>query len=256
MTHGWLPEGFENQDVAAPGRVAGRVAVRIEGHRRRVKILRGGMALTALALLLGAAPALWKTLRETPSHPRARQVAQPAREGPTTPRGHRKGMEPTRQRANDPREMEPRSPRANEPTRERIPRPPYLQFATSQFAIPVPQFAIRNRNSQFFPTSPLRSPAGAWSWPGRAIPGRIRGLPLHVPQVRPVLHRRRRQGHPVEDDGTRIRARRVLSSRTESVNTHFGFWIWDLGKKGPWRQFRIWDSALGLKGPNQEDKRN
>ena len=71
MAHDWLPEGFENKDVTAPGRVAGRVAVRMEGRRRRAKILRGGMALTALALLLGAAPALWKTLREPLHSPSA-----------------------------------------------------------------------------------------------------------------------------------------------------------------------------------------
>jgi hypothetical protein len=82
MADGWLPEGFENQDVTAPGRVAGRVAVRLEGHRRRVKILRGGMALTALALILGAAPALWRSFREAPQ-PAPQQVAQLKVDKPT-----------------------------------------------------------------------------------------------------------------------------------------------------------------------------
>ena len=71
MSSEWLPKGFETQDVAAPGRVAGRVAVRIEGHRRRVKILRGGMALTALALLLGAAPPSGARSTRLPGRPRS-----------------------------------------------------------------------------------------------------------------------------------------------------------------------------------------
>jgi hypothetical protein len=82
MADGWLPEGFENQDVTAPGRLAGRVALQVEGHRRRVRILRGGMALTALALLLGAAPTLWRSFREAPQ-PAPQQVAQLKVEKPT-----------------------------------------------------------------------------------------------------------------------------------------------------------------------------
>lgn len=66
MTQGWLPEGFENQDVTAPSRVAGGVRQRVQAHRRRVRTLCGGAAITALALILGAAPALWRSVRQAP----------------------------------------------------------------------------------------------------------------------------------------------------------------------------------------------
>ena len=82
MADGWLPEGFENQDVAAPGRLAGSVRLRVQAHQRRVKILRGGIALTALALILGAAPTLWRSVSEAPQAP-AQQVAQMKVDRPT-----------------------------------------------------------------------------------------------------------------------------------------------------------------------------
>ena len=159
MTHDWLPEGFENKDVTARGRVAGRVRERVQTRKRQVKILRGGITLTALALLIGAAPALWNTIREVPQAPAHQQVAQ--RDGAneaTSPKGWSQRVnEPTTQRAQRDGANEATSPkgwsqRVNEPTIQRAQRDGANE-ATSQRAnegedtppsIPNPKSEIRN----------------------------------------------------------------------------------------------------------------
>ena len=127
MTHDWLPEGFEHKDVTARGRVAGRVRERVQTRKRQVKILRGGITLTALALLIGAAPALWNTIREVPQAPAHQQVAQKdgANEA-TSPKGWSQRVnEPTTQRAQRDGANEATSQRANqgEDTPPSIPNP-------------------------------------------------------------------------------------------------------------------------------------
>jgi hypothetical protein len=82
MANDWLPEGFENDGSAAPSRLVGGVRQRVQARRARIRTLQGGVALTALALILGAAPTLWRSFREAPQ-PAPQQVAQLKVEKPT-----------------------------------------------------------------------------------------------------------------------------------------------------------------------------
>ncbi len=63
MATEWLPEGFENRDASAPGRMAQRVRTRVAVHQRRARMVRrASLSALSVVALLGLAHLLPRLL--------------------------------------------------------------------------------------------------------------------------------------------------------------------------------------------------
>lgn len=89
-TRGWLPEGFENQDVAAPSRIAVGVRLRVVRHERNRRFLFAGAGIMAVALAV--AVVLLPTIRRQEAAPTIQvaafsSVSPPSKVGATSDMG-------------------------------------------------------------------------------------------------------------------------------------------------------------------------
>ena len=92
MATEWLPEGFENRDASAPGRMAQRVRTRVAVHRRRARMVRtASLSALSVVALLGLAHLLPRLLpgKKAPSAPAPVQTARLQTPPGWTPEGDR-----------------------------------------------------------------------------------------------------------------------------------------------------------------------
>ena len=165
MATEWLPEGFENRDASAPGRMAQRVRTRVAVHRRRARMVRtASLSALSVVAILGLAHLLPRLLpgKKAPSAPAPVQTARLQTPPGWTPEGDRAhgSASPSGVRELAPagpsgvRELAPASPSG---VRELAPAGPSgvrelapagkTAAAGLPHSIPNSQFAIRNSQS-------------------------------------------------------------------------------------------------------------